>query len=211
MIDFSTAKKIFIPEGEVAVIARGDEILWRKQKYKQELEYLESSGTQYIDTGETINTATDEVELVFQCKESAVYKWFFGEHDNNARFGLGTGDGVNKRNVAYGNTTYKVTDGQIYGKKHVFLANKNGVFLDGVKIGAYSSFSSTSTIYLFNLNLSGGNYSASAVIWRYKHTRNGTLAHDFIPVLDMNDRPCLFDRVSENFFYNKGVGEFTYK
>lgn len=178
------------------------------KKYKTELECLESTGTQWIDTGETINTATDEVELVFQCKESAVYKWFFGEHDNNARFGLGTGDGVNKRNVAYGNTTYKVTDTQIYGNRHVFVANKDGVFIDGVKIGAYSSFSSTSTLYLFNLNLSGGNYSASAVIWSYKHTRNGGIIRDLIPVLDINGVACFYDKVSGQFFYNQGTGAF---
>lgn len=210
MIDFTGAKSIVIPEGEVAVIARGDEILWQKQKYKKELLYLESTGTQYIDTGEIINTATDEVELVFQCKESTIYKWFFGEHDNNARFGLGTGDGVNKRNVAYGNNTFKVADNQIYGDKHTFTANKNGVFLDGKKVADYKSFISSSTIYLFNLNLNGGNYSASAVIWSYKHTRNDTLIRDFIPVLDMDDKPCMYDKVGGNLFYNKGTGEFNY-
>ena len=53
MIDFSNVKSIVIPEGEVAMIARGAEILWQKQneKYKVKLEYLETTGTQWFDTG----------------------------------------------------------------------------------------------------------------------------------------------------------------
>ena len=30
MIDFSNVKSIVIPEGEVSMIARGEEILWQK-------------------------------------------------------------------------------------------------------------------------------------------------------------------------------------
>lgn len=210
MIDFLNAKSIFTPRGEVAMIARGAEILWQKQKYKRELAYLESTGTQWIDTGVTINTATDEVGLVFQNMESVVYKWFFGEHDNNARFGLGSGDGVNKRNAAYGNNTYKVTDAQFYNSQHNFSANANGVFLDDTKIANFASFASSSTLYLFNLNLNGGNYVAAAKVWSYKHTRNGVLVRDFIPVLDWDDRPCMYDKVTDALFYNQGTGEFVY-
>ena len=66
------------------------EFYCEKPKYKAELEYIESTGTQWIDTGMTIDTASDTVELMFQNTGDTVYKWFFGEHDNNARLGLGT-------------------------------------------------------------------------------------------------------------------------
>lgn len=176
----------------------------------QEVEYLESTGTQWIDTGVTINTATDDVEFIFQNTESAVYKWFFGEHDNNARFGLGSGDGANKRNVAYGNNTYKVADTQMYNTQHTFVANQSGVFIDGTKIANFASFASSSTLYLFNLNLSGGNYTAATKVWSFKQSRNGALIRDFIPVLDWNDRPCMYDKVTDELFYNQGTGEFLY-
>lgn len=213
MIDFSNVKNIIIPEGEVFTIDCCGEILWQKQtkKYKTELAYLESTGTQWIDIGKTINTATDTVELVFQNTDSSLYKWFFGEHDNAARFGMGSGDGSNKRNVAYGNATYKVNDKQQYGSKHTFIANENGVYLDGTKIAKFASFASTSTLYLFNLNLSGGNYMCGAKVWSYKHTRNGVLICDFIPVLDLDDRPCMYDKVTGELFYNKGTGVFKYE
>ena len=41
-------------------------------------------------------------------------------------------------------------------------------------------------------------------------TLNDTLVRDYIPVLDANDRPCLFDKVSKTCFYNQGKGEFLY-
>lgn len=173
------------------------------------IEYIESTGTQWINTGVNIDTSTDEVELVIQGLTTTLYKWFFGEHDDGARFGLGSGDGPNKRNVAYGKTTYKVNDTQIYNSKHTFVANKNGVFLDGVKITNYASFTSSSTIYLFNLNISSqSSYTSSARIWSYKQTRNGQELINLIPVLDNNDVACMYDKVSKEFFYNKGTGEF---
>lgn len=173
------------------------------------LEYIESTGTQYIDTGFNINTSTDEVELLIQGVTDTTYKWFFGEHDDGARFGLGSGDGTNKRNVAYGGTTYKVNDTQIYGTQHTYLANASGVFLDGKKIANYTTFTSKSTIYLFHLNLGNqSSYMAGAKIWRYKHTRNGELLIDLIPVYDYNGIACMYDKVSKIFFYNLGSGEF---
>ena len=181
------------------------------QEYKEKVAFLESTGTQWIDTGSTINTATDTIEVVFQNNESNTYKWFLGEHDNNARFGLGSGDGEGKRNVAYGNNTYKVSDSLQYFSSHTLKADQNGIFIDGTKIANYSSFASTSTIYLFNLNLSGGNYVSKAKIWSYKQTRNGEQIRDFMPVLDNSNVPCLYDKVSKTFFYNQGTGEFGYE
>ena len=51
-MNFSTVTSVEIPEGKVVSISKGTEVLWRKQKqkYKKRLLYLESTGTQYIDT-----------------------------------------------------------------------------------------------------------------------------------------------------------------
>lgn len=176
----------------------------------QEVEYLQSSGTEWIDTGVTINTATDEVEMYFQLISTTLYQWLMGEHDNGARFGVGVGDGTNKRNIAYGATTYKVNDTQVYNSIHKFVANSNGVYLDGVQVHAFESFSSTSTIYLFNLNISGGAGLASGKIWTYRHKRNGVLIRDLIPCLDNNGTPCMWDTITKKPYHNQGTGTFTY-
>lgn len=177
----------------------------------REVGYIESTGTEWIDTEYTINTSTDSVYLEFEALDTTVYKWLFGEHDSNARFGIGTGDGVGKRNIAYGASTYKVADSKIFDGKHIFQADSTGVYLDGTKIANYSSFKSTSTLYLFNLNLSGGTYQTKARVWKYQHYRDGELIRDMYPALSKSiNRAGLFDRVSMRFFGNNGAGEFQY-
>ena len=177
----------------------------------QEVEYLQSSGTQYIDTGYTINTVTDEVELYYQLTDGTQYKWIFGEHDTNARFGLGSGDGTNRRNVAYATSTVQKADTYFMSSQHYYKASTAGVYIDGTKMVDYSSFSSTSTIYLFNLNLNGSTtYCSQARIWGYKHKRDGVLIRDFIPALNPAGRPCMYDLVGKKAYYNIGTGEFTY-
>lgn len=185
--------------------------LWHRLPSEyQEVRYLESTGTQYIDTGVSINTATDSVELDFQNKEDRLYKWLFGEHDNAARFGLGSGDGADKRNVAYGATTYKVKDSQQYNAKHTFVANEDGAFIDGAKVTGFASFSSASTIYLFSLNLNGGDYATKAKIWNYKHKRGGSLVRNLVPCYRKSDnKPGMYDLASKAFFTNAGTGEFV--
>ena len=205
-----TRQPIGLVGGGIFRLANGGRFgVLKPAKNYVELEYIESSGTQYIDTGFNINTSTDEIELVIQGITTTIYKWFFGEHDNNARFGVGSGDGINKRNVAYGATTYKVKDTQVYNTQHTFVANSSGIFIDGTKVANYSSFTSTSTLYLFHLNLNNqSSYMGGARVWSYKHKRNGEFLLDMIPVLDKDNVACMYDKVSGEFFYNQGTGDF---
>jgi len=165
-----------------------------------QLQYVESNGSQYIDTTYAINTATDTVEIVFECIGTTIYKWLFGEHDNNARFGLGVGDGTNRRNVAYGTTTYKVNDTLFYNQLHHFKADSTGVFIDDTKIANYSGFSSTSSLALFCLNNNGFVNGTAAKIQSYKHTRNNVALIDIVSVKRNSDNKAgFYDFVSENF------------
>lgn len=176
-----------------------------------EVEYLESTGTQWIDIGTTVNTATDEIDLYFQLEETNNYKWFFGEYDSNNRLGLGSGDGTNKRNFLYKTTVVKINDVDMYNSQHHYSINSSGAFLDSVKKVNYSAFSSTSTLYLFNLNIdSASDYRCKCKVWSYRQKRNGVLIRDMVPCLDASNVPCMFDKVSGQTFYNQGTGSFTY-
>ena len=37
---------------------------------------------------------------------------------------------------------------------------------------------------------------------------NDTLVRDFVPVLDKDDIPCMYDKVERKFYYNQGTGDF---
>ncbi len=40
---------------------------------------------------------------------------------------------------------------------------------------------------------------------------DGVLVRDFIPVLDKEGTPSMYDKVEKKFYYNQGTGEFKYK
>ena len=40
---------------------------------------------------------------------------------------------------------------------------------------------------------------------------NGELVRNFVPSIDRAYRPCMYDTVTKQSFYNQGTGEFLYK
>lgn len=48
-------------------------------------------------------------------------------------------------------------------------------------------------------------------IYYFTIYENSSIVANFIPALDQNDRPCMFDTISRKTFYNQGTGEFLYK
>lgn len=47
-------------------------------------------------------------------------------------------------------------------------------------------------------------------IYYLKLYDEGELARDFIPILDGDNKPCLYDKVEKKYYYNQGTGEFLY-
>ena len=60
----------------------------------------------------------------------------------------------------------------------------------------------------------GGNNKFDPValirLYRFKISENEEIIRDFIPCLDINDKPCMYDLVSKRPFYNQGTGQFYY-
>lgn len=187
----------------------GDDFLFGRQIHY--VDYLESTGTQWIDTGVSIDTSTDKIDMDFELVDTRLYKWFFGEYDENKRIGLGSGDGENKRNYLYQQSATKVNDSEMYGARHNFYVDQTGGYLNGTKIRSYVSFAATSSIYLFNLNIdSASDYKCASKIYKYKHYRNNALIRDFIAMVDEAGVGALFDRVTHTIFDNGGTGAFAY-
>lgn len=219
MIDFQNAKSIFIPEGEVAVIARGSEILWRKQKYNRELLYLESTGEQFFNVGYVSgkNIKYRVTASILETKASAAYKGFFGTSiAPDARCGAGFYNG--KIRVQFGSgaavydSNYHDCSYTGYGKPTTYVLSKDGFYIDDVlewKPKATLNTSTNVSIWLFNTHAESQYTGALLRIYSFELWDNGNLIRDFIPVLDWNDVPCMYDKVSGEFFYNKGTGEFT--
>lgn len=221
-MNFANVRHLVIPNGEVAAIACGAEILWRKQKYKKELAYLKSTGTQYIDSGIFLN-ANCTVDL-------------HGNFSYNAgatRFGARNGSAVDTNGAFSINSVtsneFRIDFADSPQKVNQWFPSKkqaNRFAIDGLTKSATVYFtdgtseSYTYTAEDFTLNHSAlifafnGNGTISLAndmeVSACKLYDNGTLIRDFVLVLDWNDVPCMYDKVTDELFYNQGTGEFIY-
>ena len=189
--------------------------------YYRRVEYIESTGTQYIDTGiigksksgvyieAAGNTATGNVPL-FGARDALDTSYYnsFAIWRNTSTTGL-------RFDFANENTTSVVSsntwDTTIVNKieKQGYLNYTNGVQRNS---NTNHTFYCNYTFYLFTINTGGeatGNMFAGKV-YACKIYNNGELVRDFIPVLDKSMTPCLYDNVTGNLFYNKGTGQFNY-
>ena len=173
------------------------------------VEYLESSGTQYIDTGYPIVTSTDEIVVEYQNTSTQTHKWLFGSYESNANIGISSATITAPTFWYKGNINS--TESAQYNSKHILKYDSTGMSNDGINLKAFTSYTGTWNLYLFALNNTGtspNGYYGYGKIWGYKHKRNGVLIRSFIPVRDSNNVGYMFDEVTGQMFGNVGSGSF---
>lgn len=175
------------------------------------LEYIESTGTQYIDTGFTPDDNT-KIEIEFSIVDTTTNAFVYGARPSAWGAGMFTlpwlsaGNFQPTFNSAY--TDLKPNSAEWYVGGH----DHNTITLNGTSVTiADATFTSPCTMYLFASN----NAGAASSIGKFKVRRasiydNGTLVRDYVPCLDSNGVPCLYDKVNKTFTYNKGTGTFKY-
>lgn len=175
----------------------------------QEVEYIQSSGTQYIDTGFKPNQDTRVVcDTEFAASTTAY--WLFGSRV-----------GPNDRNYAFltyqggHRSDYNDTPGDVIGGvsgRFIVDKNKNITYIDEVVKDelSYGAFQSTYNLYIFRSN-NGGTPSASntAKIYSCQIYDNGALIRDFVPAKNSDGTVGLYDLVNDAFYGNAGTGTFT--
>jgi hypothetical protein len=179
------------------------------------LEYIQSTGTQYIDLGLTANQDT-----TIKCRVSNVNSGtqpFIGLSDaNNLIYGIGQQSDGNYLFGQYYKTI--INNGRIVsdivgndGIVRNFELRKNEFYIDNVLIGSitYHTFTTQNTIKLFTLNPS----SSKASIKMYNAQvldGNMNLLRNMIPVLRKSDNEIgMLDLVEGKFYTNAGTGKFT--
>lgn len=215
MIDFSLLKSLVIPQGNVQRFAVNGVYLWKKIKYKRELLYLESNGTQFIDTGIGGNNTNLRIELAFEILSFTRYGGIFGNH---------TAETSNCwRMIQYSSDINRgyITPGSITNDSRVIVLTKNTKHTFSINAKGYTMNSTTVTFSKLTLGTDNntnicvfsskdGGTTSKMRLYYFKIYDGGVLIRDLIPVLDLNDVPCMYDKVSDELFYNKGDGEFSY-
>lgn len=187
--------------------------------YTKQLAYIESTGTQYIDTGFKPNQDT-RIVATMQCVTSTNYGRLFGCGTYNSLNSVMTDYEVGITGtlcIKYGNKASWTTT-SIHGdyEKHTYDFNKNNFYLDNelVSSNTYGAFQSTSNLGIFTY-INGNNVGQSTEffigrLYSFQIYDNDVLVRDYIPVR-VGQEGCLYDKVSGELFKNAGTGDFVYK
>lgn len=177
---------------------------WRKCVSKlpsgyTEVEYLQSSGTQYIDTGiGTVHTITMDVQFNNTGKEALM-----GQSANGGfYFGINaSGYIVDGRSNAFSylGTVRRTID--IVGTTNSQV----------ITVGDETRTQSRSTTVSATFKLLGGisGYPCSAKLFSCQFYSGSTLIRDFVPCTNASGTAGLYDLVNDVFYINAGSGTFA--
>lgn len=184
------------------------------------LSYIESTGTQYIDSGfsnETGFRITCTVELT---SLSSQLSMLFGSHDtyspfyrnylavtSGSNFEVGAYDPVSAGAASVGEK-FKIDCCTIDQAIQLLI---NGVDR-GINKGSTSPKRSSRTVYIFALNYTGGLLNAKMKLYDmqiYSDSSKKQLVRNFIPCANESGSVGLYDTVTQQFYGNSGTGSFS--
>lgn len=184
----------------------------RWQDFYEEVEYIESSGTQYIDSGYKPNYTTC-IDTVFSITSSAA-NFIFGTRTNatiNAYTYYVRSNGVNRSD--YGTQMLDMPQTTNVNEKVHIIKDQNKTYYNGILSSTANEqrFSTAYTLLICALHDAvTPAYFGYIRIYSCKIYDNNILVRDFIPVYRKSDhKPGLYDRVNNVFYVNSGTGEFA--
>ena len=194
-----------------------------------QLQYIESTGTQYIDTGYKPNNLTNfEIQYL--------HTGWLSSTDANIPYGCTNSPEVNKANnglfrtnrggnnilynrVAWGNTNADTNidlPNQFLAELNEWYTDKylqNKIYINGTLVATSNaptdiSWNSSRTMYLFRRNASTPMPSKIRISYA-KIWENESVIKNFIPARrDSDGEIGMYDTVTNTFFTNAGTGEF---
>lgn len=197
-------------------LATAYDILQRDIPMYTELEYIESTGTQYIDTLIKANNNLT-INVDFMTLGSTRYHAVIGVRDTSSLYYLNSIDTDYKRFECGWNSPYVIKTSTSFVKHNVktnLLLEKNSITISNDN-GTYNNsisnavFNSTGNMYLFNFNDNGntGNIGNTRIYGCTISNLTDTLLI-LVPAIDKDGIICMYDKISNKFFYNKGTSDF---
>lgn len=173
-----------------------------------QIAYLQSTGTQYIDSGvkgdSDVRVTADFEITAFGSGTTFI---FGAQGTDSIRYTLGmTSAGAFRSDFGTA-----MTSGSAASLNTRYSADKNGnvCTVDGQTLtSAAATFTGTTNIYLFARSYS--SISCSKIkMYRCKMYKAGTLVRDLVPARNSSGTLGLYDTVNGTFYTNQGSGTFT--
>lgn len=190
----------------------------------QEVEYLQSSGTQYINTGLSIpyggNTWGIQFEITFMMLSDAAHAVGGIVHSTTILLGL-PAVLSNRALYVYSSQNVSGAPTPVVNTKYTALLNNSShqLIINNSVIGTYNTSSTVNNatdVYLFGVHNTYGSGSVtqrgSTRIYEYKRTINstGVVEQHLIPCYRTQDNVAgMYDLVSGSFLTNAGSGTFV--
>ena len=181
-----------------------------------ELEYIESTGTQYIDLEQ--GSSKDMVlSIVAQYTNINGWQAILGSY-NDKKYQLLGNNSVDFLFLEYGlpfheyhidTKKFKIT---IDFVNDIFIYEKDGYYYTENLLNWTNERDFLNNFYLFwARDVDDSRQKAKLKLYKLEIYRGEDLSLNLIPSLDTQRKPCLYDTVSKKAFYNQGTGEFLYK
>ena len=190
------------------------------------LNYIESTGTQYIDTGYHVRDNSRFQLAARVSADNPIWSAMFGLKVVNEIaecIAFVKLDGADRYLICWGD--YSGVDvGTLtpyYGQlltadfsisRSILKVNGNTVY--STALSPHGSANTSIPIYIFTMNYNNTApdvHMCSMKLYYFRILEGDALVADYRPALDDNGVACLYDTVSGAFKYNRGTGRFYYK
>lgn len=205
-------KKVFLWNTEIKKIYVGDKLVYWGY---QEVEYIWSSGSQYIDTMYSIWDKTNfSMEFTFTWNITADFQVLWGVraaswNNEHCSVWYRSSDGV--WYVYWGSATLSPS-WLDFTTLTTLKVDNNKWYLNWVQKVSWTNnwTSNSSNLYIFARNYNWFNAPASVNMYNVKFWEWEVLVRDFVPCYRKSDNVIwMYDKVNKVFYTNSGSGSFT--
>lgn len=170
-----------------------------------QLEYIQSSGTQYVDTGVKPDQ-TYTLEVKYQTVQTSA-----GGISVSDQSWQSNGFGIWCNAVVFGNQTSQ--DVTLYGADPIEVTlNQGGLVVNGEQVWTptAATFMAAANMTICALNRNGSiAEKLTGKIYYVRLLSNGQAVRDFVPCKNASGAVGLYDTVEGQFYANAGTGTFT--
>lgn len=190
------------------------------------LEYIEGTGTQYINTGYEVKESSRfvlDAMITAESVSSGTARQLFQVQRYNAWTGYGAylsyqAGGVELRGKWNSGAVTVGYVGAMIGRiAQISLDSSRITMSDDAGHSVSAAFSNAwsaigKPMYLFTANYDTGGVDTTNIgrfrCYRFRIFEGDTLVHDFFPAEDGDGVACMYDIVTRQYKYNAGTGEF---
>ena len=175
--------------------------------YKYQLKYIQNTNTQFIDTG--IAAGDDEMRVEYDIQiEPGSSRRLHGITPFSSDY-WGVTDTNYYQIGSYNSNKTKVGNRDIV--KWIYSNKTNRLYVNDILQFSAQPMTATGiskNLYLWLIGTANQYKLTNTKIYGVKIYRNNILEADIIPVIDLNDTICMYDKVRNRFLYNAGTGNF---